>query len=69
MSERIVTINPGEKITIVIADEKHEYSQKEFLGKTGISRTTLYRKIKSGEISLNSSGKISHETLVNFKNK
>jgi len=72
MSERIVTINPGETLKIIVSEEKEEYSISEFCKLAKLSRSTVYRKNEKGEIPFITSGKtpkISHETLVKFKNK
>lgn len=72
MKERIITISPNEIVTIKVLQnqEKENYSISEFARLSGLSRSTIYRKHKDGEITFQGtekSPKISHEQLIKFK--
>lgn len=69
MKERIITIRPDEQVTIKVVPFEN-YSISEFARLSGLSRSTIYKKKKSGEIifgGTEKSPKISHEQLIKFK--
>ena len=71
-NQKVITINPGESVTIQVGlgfVKKDEYTISEFANATKMARSTVYSKIKNGEISVSENKKtprISHEQLINF---
>jgi excisionase family DNA binding protein len=69
--ERIIDVNPGERIIInVKSDDDRNYSITEFAKLTGLSRDTVNRKIKNGDIIkvfIGKSPRIEQKYLKQFK--
>lgn len=74
--ERIIKLQPGESVRIVIADSLIEsektYKIPEGAEIIGINKSTLYRAEKLGKITFDKSSKpprVTHKELMKFKNK
>jgi len=69
--EKIIEVNPGDTIIINVKNEDNRnYSISEFAKLTGLSRSTIYLKINSGEIStimVGKSPRIQSKYLNQFK--
>lgn len=69
--EKIINVNPGDRIVInVKSDEDCNYSITEFAKLSGLSRSTINLKIKSGAISkimVGKSPRIESKYLNQFK--
>lgn len=72
MSERIITLKPGETIIIQSENicENKTYNVTETSKLLKCSRNKIYRLIKKGELITNSQeNKITEESIITFKNK
>jgi excisionase family DNA binding protein len=71
MAEKIIEINPGDRIVInVKSEDDKEYSISEFAKLSGLSRSTINLKIKNGaipKIMVGKSPRIESKYLNQFK--
>lgn len=71
MAEKIIEVNPGDRIVINVKnDEDCDYSISEFAKLSGLSRSTINLKIKSGvipKIMVGKSPRIQSKYLNQFK--
>jgi len=71
--EKIIEANPGDRIVINVKNEDSDnrtFSISEFAKLTGLSRSTIYLKINSGEIPkimIGKSPRIQSKYLTQFK--
>ena len=70
--EKIIEVNPGDRIVINVKNEDSDknYSISEFAKLSGLSRSTIYLKIDSGEIHkimIGKSPRIQSKYLNQFK--
>ena len=71
--EKIIDVNPGDRIVINVKNEDSDnrnFSISKFAKLCGISRSTIYLKINSGEIStimVGKSPRIESKYLTQFK--
>lgn len=73
MTEKIIEVNPGDRIVINVKNEDFDnrsYSITEFAKLSGVSRSTINLKIKSGaipKIMVGKSPRIQSKYLNQFK--
>jgi excisionase family DNA binding protein len=71
MSEKIIEVNPGDRIVINVKNEDNRnYSITEFAKLSGLSRSTINLKINNGEIPkimVGKSPRIESKYLNQFK--
>jgi excisionase family DNA binding protein len=71
MSEKIIEVNPGDRIVINVKNEDNRnYSISEFAKLSGLSRSTINLKIKNGaipKIMVGKSPRIESKYLNQFK--
>jgi excisionase family DNA binding protein len=71
MAEKIIEINPGDRIVInVKSEDDKDYSISEFAKLSGLSRSTINLKIKNGaipKIMVGKSPRIESKYLNQFK--
>lgn len=71
--EKIIDVNPGDRIVINVKNDESDnktYSITEFAKLSGLSRSTIYLKIDSGEIPkimIGKSPRIQSKYLNQFK--
>jgi len=71
--EKIIDVNPGDRIVINVKNEESDnrnFSISEFAKLCGVSRSTIYLKINSGEIHkimIGKSPRIQSKYLTQFK--
>ena len=71
MAEKIIEVNPGDRIVInVKSEDDKDYSISEFAKLSGLSRSTINLKIKNGvipKIMVGKSPRIESKYLNQFK--
>lgn len=71
--EKIIEVNPGDRIVISVKNDDSDdrnYSISEFARLSGLSRSTIYLKIKNGtlpKIMVGKSPRIESKYLTQFK--